>query len=79
MTKKITVMAATEIHAPCTNFVTSTITSTSPVTDRPTALIARLRIIRRRTARSVSVRSSLVQCRTMPVWLAVNETNTPTM
>ena len=28
---------------------------------------------------SVSVRSSRVQCRTMPIWLSVNDTNTPTM
>ena len=43
------------------------------------ALMTRLRYIRRRAAGSCSVRSSRVQCRTMPVWLRVNETNTPTM
>ncbi len=33
----------------------------------------------RRSALSSSVRSSRVQCRTMPIWLSVNDTNTPTM
>ncbi len=37
------------------------------------------RIIRARAAESVSVRSRRVQCRTMPIWLSVNDTNTPTM
>ena len=38
-----------------------------------------LRFILARFAGSCSVRSRRVQCRTMPVWLRVNETNTPTM
>ena len=42
-------------------------------------LITRDRIMWRRTAGSVSVRSNRVQCRTMPIWLSVNDTNTPTM
>ena len=54
-------------------------TSTVPVQIRPTVLMTRDRIIFRRTAGSVSVRSSRVQCRTMPIWLSVNDTNTPTM
>ena len=41
--------------------------------------MTRLRCIRDRVAGSVSVRSSRVQCRTMPVWLSVNDTKTPTM
>jgi hypothetical protein len=42
-------------------------------------LIARERIIRRRWAWSPSVASSRFQCRTMPIWLRVKETKTPTM
>ena len=45
----------------------------------PTALMTRERCIR---ARSLALRSSLrwrVQCRTMPIWEVVKETNTPTM
>ena len=42
-------------------------------------LITRDRFILARTTGSVSVRSSRVQCRTMPIWLSVNDTNTPTM
>ncbi len=41
--------------------------------------MTRERCMCRRTRWSVSVRSSRVQCRTMPVWLAVNEMKTPTM
>ena len=44
---------------------------------KPIVLITRDRIMWRRTAESVSVRSSRVQCRTMPIWLSVNDTNTP--
>ena len=46
---------------------------------RPKALITRERTIRRRMAGSVSIRRCRFQCRTMPVWLSVNETKTPTM
>jgi hypothetical protein len=67
------------IHAPDRNLVTTTTTSTVAVQRKPIALITRERIIRRRTAASASVRSSRVQCRTIPIWLRVNETNTPTM
>ena len=74
-----TTMAAIAIHAPCVNLVTSTTTSTSPVTTAPKALITRVRTHPAGAAGSVSVRSSRVQCRTMPVWLSVKETNTPTM
>jgi hypothetical protein len=74
-----TTIARIAIHAPTTNFVTTTMTSTVPVQVNPMALMTRERIIRRRTSGSVSVRSSRVQCRTMPIWLSVNETNTPTM
>ena len=61
------------------NLVARTTTSTAPVIVRPRALITRERCIRRRTRASVSVRSSRVQCLTMPVWLVVNEMKTPTM
>ena len=67
------------IHAPATNFVISTITSTVAVMTRPIALITRDRSIRARICGSVSVRRCRVQCRIMPVWLSTNETNTPTM
>ena len=70
---------AIEIHAPATNLVTTTSTSTKPVMHRPTALIVRERYIRRRMAGSRSVRSRRFQCRSIPVWDRVNETNTPTM
>ena len=57
--------------------MTSTTTSTVPVQRKPMVLITRERSIRRRSCGSVSVRSSRVQCRTMPIWLSVNDTNTP--
>ena len=72
-------IARIAIHAPATNLVTTTMISTVPVQMKPIVLITRERIISRRTAESVSVRSSRVQCRTMPIWLSVNDTNTPTM
>src|SRR6267378_1577487 len=72
-------IARIAIHAPARNFVTTTMISTVPVQMKPTVLITRERIIPRRTAESVSVRNSRVQCRTMPIWLSVNDTNTPTM
>ena len=72
-------IARMAIHAPARNFVTTTTTSTDPVQMKPIVLITRDRIILRRAAGSVSVRSRRVQCRTMPIWLSVNETNTPTM
>ena len=74
-----TIIAAIAIQAPSRNLVISTTTSTSPVTDRPTPLMTLLRFILARFAGSCSLRSRRVQCRTMPVWLRVNETNTPTM
>jgi hypothetical protein len=79
MITKITAIATIAIHAPRVNLVTSTMISTAPVMTRPTELITRERIMWLRAAESVSVRSSRVQCRTMPVWLTVNDTNTPTM
>ena len=72
-------MARMAIHAPARNFVTSTMSSTVPVAMNPMVLMIRARIILRRSAGSSSVRSSRVQCRTMPIWLRVNDTNTPTM
>ena len=57
----------------------STMTSTTAVKQNPMALMVWLRRIRRRVARSRSVRSSRFQCRIMPSWENVNETKTPTM
>jgi hypothetical protein len=54
-------------------------TRTTAVKQAPIVLIVRDRIMRRRVARSVVVRSSRFQCRIMPVWLHTNETNTPMM
>lgn len=45
----------------------------------PKALIERTRWMWRRLRGSSSVGSSLFQCRTMPIWLRVKETKTPTM
>ena len=72
-------MATTAIHAPARNLVIVTTNSTVPVATKPIVLTTRERIIVRRTAGSVSLRSNRVQCRTMPIWLSVNEMNTPTM
>ena len=72
-------MAMTTIHAPWVNFVASTMISTDPVSTKPIALTTRLRIMRARSLESVVPLSSLVQCRIMPNWLSVNDTNTPTM
>ena len=59
--------------------MTSTITSTTAVIPSPKVLIARDRIIRRRSAGSDSVRRWRVQCRIIPSWLRLKETKTPTM
>lgn len=72
-------MAAIAIHAPSRNFVMSTITSTVAVMVSPIALTVCERRIRRRTPASVSLASNRFQCRIMPAWLTVNDTNTPTM
>ena len=79
MTTNSPPIARIAIHAPATNLVITTMIRTVPVQMKPMVLITRERIILRRTAESVSVRSSRVQCRTMPIWLSVNDTNTPTM
>ena len=42
-------------------------------------LTARERIILRRSAGSVSARRWRFQCRIIPSWLRLNDTNTPTM
>jgi hypothetical protein len=67
------------IHAPARNLVISTTTSTTAVKLSPIELITRDRIIRRRSAGSRSVFRWRVQCRIMPSWLRLNDTNTPTM
>jgi len=72
-------IAAMAIHAPSRNLVTTTITSTVAVIAMPKELIARERIIRRRTCGSRSVWRYRFQCRIMPAWDRVNETKTPTM
>ena len=72
-------IARIAIQAPARNLVTSTTTSTTAVIARPKVLIARERIIRRRSAGSVSVFRCRVQCRIMPSWLRLNDTKTPTM
>ena len=72
-------MAMTTIHAPCTNLVTSTRTSTTLVAAAPVRLIACERCMARRVRPPAAVRSSPLQCRTMPAWLSVNDTNTPMM
>ncbi len=77
--KKMTTMARIAIHAPARNLVTSTITSTAPVQQKPIRLVSCERRIRRRAAPSLSVRSSRAQCRSMPACEQVNDTNTPTM
>ena len=79
MSTKNTAMAAIAIQAPSRNFVTSTVSSTTPVMIAPKPLIDWARRIRRRAVGSVSVRSSRFQCRTMPVCDSVNDTNTPTV
>ena len=57
----------------------STTTSTVAVMTNPTVLMTRERFIRRARAGSASVRRCRVQCLTMPNWLTVNDTKTPTM
>ncbi len=79
MMRNSKLIAKMAIHAPATNLVTRTTNNTAPVDSNPTVLTTRERIILRRTRGSVSVRSNRVQCRTMPIWLSVNEMNTPTM
>ena len=79
MIAKKTTMARIAIHAPARNLVTSTITRTDAVIARPKVLITRERNIRRRTAGSLSVLRWRVQCRIIPSWLRLKETNTPTM
>ncbi len=79
MIMKMAAIMAIEIHAPARNLVTTTRISTNPVMHRPNPLMVRERIIRWRTCGSRSVRSSRFQCRSMPVWDSVKETNTPTM
>ena len=72
-------IARIAIHAPARNLVASTTINTEPVEMQPMVLMIRERIIRRRSSGSSSVRSNRVQCRTIPIWLSVNETKTPTM
>ena len=79
MIRKNTIIAMIVIQAPARNLVTSTITSTTAVIPSPNVLIARDRIIRRRSAGSLVDFSRRVQCRIIPSWLRLNETKTPTM
>ena len=79
MVSQITGIATTTIQAPLANLLISTMTRTTPVKQAPIVLIVRDRYILRLVARSVTVRSRRFQCRIMPVWLQVNDTNTPMM
>ena len=79
MMMKTAIMARMAMYAPSRNLVTSTTTSTVAVMPNPIVLITRDRCMRRRTAGSGSVRRKRPQCRTIPSWLSVNDTNTPTM
>ena len=76
---QITAMAATAIQAPSANLDTTTMTSTTAVTQAPIVLIVRDLIIRSRTLASVTPRRLRFQCRIIPVWLHTNDTKTPTM
>ncbi len=71
-------IARIAIQAPSRNFTASTMHSTTPVQLSPIALTIRERFMCRRACGSVSVRRCRVQCRSMPAWLTVNDTNTPT-
>ena len=73
------IIARMAIQAPARNLVISTTTRTDAVIPRPKVLITRERNIFRRAAGSCSVFRWRVQCRIMPSWLRLNETNTPTM
>ncbi len=72
-------MATTTIQAPLVNLVASTMMRTEPVMNSPNMLMSRERCIRRRSSGRSSVRRCRFQCRTMPSWLIVKETNTPMM
>ena len=61
------------------NLVSTTTMRTDPVSRKPTKLTTRERRIRARIAGSRSTARNRFQCRTMPIWLMVNDTNTPTM
>ena len=79
MMRNSALIATMAIHAPARNLVISTTNKTAPVESKPTVLTTRERIILLRARGSVSVRNNRVQCRTIPIWLRVNEMNTPTM
>ena len=79
MRTKSTTMAITARYAPRVNLVSSTTISTDPVSSTPTKLTTLERRILARTAGSGSMARNRVQCLTMPIWLIVNETKTPTM
>ncbi len=79
MVSQMAGIATTTIHAPLTNLLNSTITSTTPVKHAPTELITLVRCMCRRTFGSVVNFRCRFQCRIMPVWLHTNETNTPMM
>ena len=79
MSRKIAIIATIAIQAPARNLVTSTMTRTVAVMPRPIELTVLDRFIRARWAGSCSVLRCRFQCRIMPSWLRLNETNTPTM
>ena len=76
---KSTAIAAMAYPAPWVNFVSRTTTSTVPHITAPMPLMIRLRTMRLRACGLRSTARWRVQCRTMPIWLSVNETKTPTM
>jgi hypothetical protein len=69
----------TTIQAPWVNLVTSTMISTSPVVAAPSALMTSARRIRGPCPPRSGRRIAVSQCRTIPAWLRVKETNTPMM
>ena len=72
-------MATKTIQAPWVNFVIVTMTSTTPVIEAPTVLMARDRSTLRRASGRSRAAQHAFQCRTMPVWPRVKDVKTPTM
>ncbi len=70
-------MTTKTIQAPWVNFVIVTMTRTLKVIEAPMRLMIRLRMMPPRPSAPLRIRR--IQCRTMPVWPRVNETNTPMM
>ena len=71
-------IAGIAIQAPAMNLVTRTMSRTVPVAMNPMVLMTR-RAGHPAALGRIVLGASRVQCRTMPIWLSVNEMNTPTM